>query len=120
VAWVTFGSFRIQNSWAWKLPTVLQALPAVFQVIFVFFLPESPRWLIYKDRNDEALAILARCHGAGDPHDELVQAEYYEICQAIALEKEGASQGLKLFFATPGNRKRLAILVTLGIFGQVC
>lgn len=117
-AWVTFGSFRIPSSWGWRLPSALQAVPAVMQVILIMFLPESPRWLVYKDRAEEALAILTKYHGNGNPEDELVQAEYFEIVETLRLEKEGRSQGLKLFFATKGNRRRLIILLSLGMFGQ--
>ncbi|KAM0279984.1 hypothetical protein ACHAQH_004313 [Verticillium albo-atrum] len=55
----TFGSYRIPNAWAWRLPTLFQAAPAVLQVTFVFFLDESPRWLYYKDRGEEAYRMRA-------------------------------------------------------------
>ncbi|KXH63881.1 hypothetical protein CSAL01_03115 [Colletotrichum salicis] len=99
--WVTFGSYRIAGSWAWRLPTMLQALPAVIQMIFVWFLDESPRWLCYKDRDDEAFSIL-----------------FHEMKVALQLEKQVKDVGPKLFFKTPANRKRLLILVTLAVFGQ--
>jgi MFS family permease len=82
------------------------------------FLPESPRWLIYKDRAEEALAILVKYHGNGNPEDELVQAEYFEIVETLRLEKETRSKGIKLFFETKGNRRRLLILLSVGMFGQ--
>lgn len=31
-AWSTFGSFKINSSWAWRLPSALQGLPSVLQV----------------------------------------------------------------------------------------
>ena len=117
-AWVTFGSYRLNSMWAWRLPTLLQALPAIFQVVFVFFLDESPRWLLYKDRAEEAYAILVKHHADGDPNDPLVQAEYFEIARTLRAEKEVAAVGLKLFWKTRANRKRLAILISLAVFGQ--
>lgn len=116
--WITFGSYRIQSSWAWRLPTLFQAVPALFQVIFIWFLDESPRWLCYKDRGEEAYSILVKYHGNGNPDDELVKAEFHEIHEALRAEKEVKSTGLKLFFKTPGNRKRFFILITLAVFGQ--
>lgn len=119
VAWITFASANLVNtSWAWRLPTSIQALPACLQIIFIFFLPESPRWLIFKDRGEEALNILARYHGNGNRDDLLVQAEYREICKAIAIEKEDKAGGLKLFIKTPGSRRRLLILCVLAVAGQ--
>lgn len=48
---------------------MLQAVPACIQMIFVWFLDESPRWLCYKDREEEAFNILVKHHGGGDPND---------------------------------------------------
>ncbi|TPX14675.1 uncharacterized protein E0L32_005070 [Thyridium curvatum] len=116
--WVTFGSYRMPGAWAWRLPTLLQASPACLQAAFVWFLDESPRWLAYKGRGEEAYAILARNHGGGDREHPLVRAEYWEMTEALAAEREMEGQGLGLFFVSPANRKRLAILVTLAVFGQ--
>ncbi|KAH8890262.1 general substrate transporter [Thozetella sp. PMI_491] len=116
--WVTFGSININNSWSWRLPVLLQGLPAATQMIFVLLLDESPRWLCYKDRSDEAFQILVRRHGDGNPDDPLVRAEYYEMHETLKAEKQAKSLGFGVFLTTPSNRKRLAILVSLGIFGQ--
>ncbi|CAH0043352.1 unnamed protein product [Clonostachys solani] len=115
--WVAFGSYRIPSAWAWRLPTLLQALPACIQMVFVWFLDESPRWLFYKDRTDEALNILIKHHGNGQL-DDLVQAEYWEMKETLQAEQEGEKQSISLFIKTPANRRRLAILVTLAVFGQ--
>lgn len=47
----------------------------------VLFFPESPRWLISKDRNDEALAVLAKYHRNGDVSAPIVQLQYREILE---------------------------------------
>ncbi|KAF2096479.1 general substrate transporter [Rhizodiscina lignyota] len=117
-AWVTYGTFRIPNSWGWRIPSILQAVPAIIQVIFIFMLPESPRWLVYKDRHEEALNIFVKYHGMGSSGDELAQAEYFEVVETLRIEKEARAVGLKLFFQTRGNMHRLAILITFGFFGQ--
>ncbi|CAG8086769.1 unnamed protein product [Penicillium olsonii] len=116
--WVSFGSYQITSPWAWRLPTILQAGPACFQIIFVWFLDESPRWLAFKDRGDEAYKVLVKNHGNGDWNSPLAQAEFWEMNETLKAERGIRSQGLKLFIATPSNRKRLAILVSLAIFGQ--
>lgn len=33
----------IQSDWSWRLPSILQALPSLIQLIFAFTVPESPR-----------------------------------------------------------------------------
>ncbi len=70
-AWTTFGTFKIHNTWAWRVPSALQALPSVFQVLLVWFAPESPRWLISKGREEEALKTLAYYHADGNQYAPL-------------------------------------------------
>jgi hypothetical protein len=61
-------------------------IPSLVQLSAIWFLPESPRWLIANDRGQEALAALARYHGEGE-ETELVRLEYVEIRAAIEHEK---------------------------------
>ena len=62
----TFGTFNVPTSWAWRIPSAIQALPSVIQVFLIWFIPESPRWLCSKGREEEALRILAYYHANGD------------------------------------------------------
>lgn len=120
-AWVTYGTFRIDNTWSWRIPSVLQAAPALVMICFIFWVPESPRWLISRDRHEEALAILAKYHANGNLDDELVQYEFNEIKETIALEmtlqKPGLA-GLTELWATKGNRHRMLICIFAGLFSQ--
>jgi MFS family permease len=62
-AWATYGTLFIQSEWAWRLPSLLQYVTPLIQFALIWFVPESPRYLINKDRPDEARAILAKYHG---------------------------------------------------------
>ncbi|KZT56004.1 general substrate transporter [Calocera cornea HHB12733] len=118
-AWTTFGTFRIPNQWAWRIPSILQGLPSVLQVCLIWFCPESPRWLVSKGKEEKALKILAYYHGRGNEQDPLVQFEYNEIREAIELDREIAKTiGWTTLFATPGNRRRMRIIIALAFFSQ--
>ncbi|GAB5589087.1 hypothetical protein Unana1_03987 [Umbelopsis nana] len=117
-AWITFGTFYIPNEWSWRIPSLLQGLFSLIQVFFIFTLPESPRWLVSRNKEEQALTILANIHGNGNPNDELVQFEYNEIVETIRLEKEAAKRSWLELINTPGNRKRSFLVCCVGFFSQ--
>ncbi|KAF9890855.1 hypothetical protein FE257_005431 [Aspergillus nanangensis] len=117
-AWLTFGTDNIDSNWSWRAPTVVQAAPSVLQIIFIWFVPESPRFLIYKGKNEQALKVLADCHANGDQNDEVVQLEMHEIKETIRLEKEFESNSWMELIRTKGNRHRMIICVSAGLFSQ--
>src|ERR1019366_1958843 len=49
-------AFNAQNGWRWMFAAA--AVPAVAFFIALFFVPESPRWLVENDRSPEALRVL--------------------------------------------------------------
>jgi len=88
-------------------------------VALIWFCPESPRWLVSKGRNEQALKTLAYYHADGNEDDGLVKYEFEEIKAAIELDREVASTiGWKDLFATPGNRRRMRIIIALAFFSQ--
>ncbi|KAK4239088.1 sugar transporter [Achaetomium macrosporum] len=119
VSWISFGTNYVGNDWAWRIPALLQAIPSVIQLAFIFWVPESPRYLMAKDKHDKALEILAKYHANGNANHPTVQFEFREIKETIRLEFEAKKSSSYLdFFRTKGNRYRFAILISLGIFSQ--
>ncbi|KAF8872000.1 general substrate transporter [Infundibulicybe gibba] len=118
-AWTTYGTFRIPSNWSWRIPSALQGLPSVIQLCLLWLVPESPRWLIGKGREAQALETLAYYHADGDANDPLVQYEFEEIKAALAFDREvAANVGWLSLFKTPGNRKRMRIIIALAFFSQ--
>jgi sugar porter (SP) family MFS transporter len=119
VSWIAFGTNFVPTEASWRVPALIQALPSVVQLAFIWWVPESPRFLMAKDRHEEALAILAKYHANGNENHPTVQFEYREIKETIRLEMESKKNSSYLDFCkTKGNRYRLAVLVSLGIFSQ--
>lgn len=118
-AWATYGTFKIDNSWSWRIPSLLQGLPSILQVVLVWFAPESPRWLISKGREAQALRTLAYYHADGDENHPLVMYEFEEIKAALEFDRTiAANVGWKSLISTPGNRKRMRIIVAIAFFSQ--
>lgn len=119
VSWLAFGTDYLYSDWSWRIPALLQAFPSVIQLAFIWFVPESPRFLIAKDRHEEALQILGKYHANGNTQHPTVQFEYREIKETLAMELEAKKQSSYLdFMKTKGNRYRLAVLISLGVFSQ--
>ncbi|GFF49970.1 hypothetical protein IFM58399_08689 [Aspergillus lentulus] len=115
---VGLGTVTIKTDWAWRIPSLLQIAPAMVQIAFIFLLPESPRYLISKDRHEEAFDILTKYHAEGDRNSVIVRAEIAQIQRTIKLELEEAKQTWWDMFRTAGMRRRLLISAFLGLFTQ--
>ncbi|KAI0078841.1 general substrate transporter [Panus rudis PR-1116 ss-1] len=121
-AWVCFGAFSGagESVWTWRIPTLVQALGPLLQVCLVWFVPESPRFLVAEGRESEASRILARYHASsGDERDPLVVFEMAQIRYALKMEKEASkSSSWSSLYSTPGNRKRMLIVIALAVSSQ--
>ncbi|PVH75118.1 lactose permease [Cadophora sp. DSE1049] len=116
---IALGTTNIPSNWSWRLPSLLQMCPSFLQIGFVFLLPESPRWLISRDRYDEAHAILIKYHAEGDASSVLVKAEIAQIKETIQIEIGNSKQSWLDMVRTSGMRRRVLISAFLGLFTQM-
>jgi sugar porter (SP) family MFS transporter len=101
---------KIFVSEVWRGMLGMESLPALLFFIVIFFIPESPRWLIVRRQDEKALSILTRIyrdsaeasHQAGNVKGQL---------------QAGSKSSWKLLFR-PGYRKALIIGVAIAILGQ--
>uniref|UniRef100_A0A060T5C6 ARAD1B09900p n=1 Tax=Blastobotrys adeninivorans TaxID=409370 RepID=A0A060T5C6_BLAAD len=84
---IQYGCSYIDGNASWRTPFGLQMIPTTLLALVMFFMPESPRWLVSHNRNEEAHKVLARVHSDGDLDDPYVLAELEEIVTTIDYEK---------------------------------
>ncbi|KAH8601507.1 glucose transporter HXT1 [Bisporella sp. PMI_857] len=117
-AWATFGTRNYDNSWAWRIPSLLQAAIPVVALPGFLLSPESPRWLVSIDRIEEAKAVLVKHHNGGVIND-LIEFELDEIVTTLRLERDAQENTSYMdMLRGRGNLHRTLISVTLGVFAQ--
>ncbi|KAH8656823.1 putative sugar transporter [Ilyonectria robusta] len=87
-SWTTYGTGYISNDWSWRIPVIIQAVPAAAAMIIVWVLPESPRWLMMHDKPEEARRVLVKYHGEGREDSAVVLLEMNEIQASIDYARE--------------------------------
>ncbi|KAH9912214.1 general substrate transporter [Fomitopsis serialis] len=109
---VEFGCSYIDGNASFRIPWGLQMIPAIVLSVGMLFFPESPRWLMDRNREQEALQILADLHGGGDTTAPLVVLEYNEIKEHVTFERtQGAKSYLDLL--KPGIVRRVGLGMSL-------
>lgn len=72
-------------------------------------------------KEEQALSILAKFHGGGDPNNALVQLEMEEMRSAVALDAANNTEAwwdYRPLFATKSNAWRMVNPIMMAIFGQ--
>jgi MFS transporter, SP family, arabinose:H+ symporter len=100
-----------EHNWRWMLG--LETLPAILYFTGLFFVPQSPRWLIMKGREAEALPIMELAIGRDEAAKEMT-----EIKASIAREAHLEKGTIRDLFM-PAMRFVLTIGVVVGILQQI-
>ncbi|KAF2014992.1 general substrate transporter [Aaosphaeria arxii CBS 175.79] len=121
--WINFGSIehipRTKNA-QWQVPMGVQALPGILLVAGLLLIPESPRWLVARNRIEEAQLSLTRLRSLPIDH-EFVRDEFNEIQDTATAEAElnaGRSWAITREIWTPTIRKRLILVMAIQVFFQ--
>jgi sugar porter (SP) family MFS transporter len=105
--WLKLGPYN----WRWMLG--LETLPAILYYLLLFLVPESPRWLAMKGREQEALSILEKASGRGEAEKNLE-----EIRTSIASDAKRERVPLAELF-TPAMRLVLTIGIVISVIQQI-
>ncbi len=103
------NTWNVQHGWRWMFIAV--AVPAVVFIIASLFIPESPRWLLARDREREASLVLTQIGGSA-----YASAELESIERTLLVESSATSSWRELF--RPGIRRVLLIGIALAVLQQ--
>ncbi|KAI1773855.1 hexose transporter [Hypoxylon cercidicola] len=118
-AGITYGTAQIPSTWAWRLPSILQGLFMILAVILLPWVPESPRWLVYQGRHEEALEALARTQSDGIVDDPVVLLTYQEIIDTLKSEVEkGKKTNYAELFKSKQSVRRLLLCSSVAVISM--
>ncbi|KAL9066680.1 MAG: hypothetical protein Q9157_007056 [Trypethelium eluteriae] len=116
--WIDFGmSFAKKSTASWRFPIAFQIVFALIILATVTRLPESPRWLILKGRENEAMDVLAALSNLG-PDDPYVHNEFTAIKDTVL---EASKFGFRDLFTMDENRNfhRVVLAYVNQMFQQI-
>jgi MFS transporter, SP family, sugar:H+ symporter len=107
IAYIANSALAGAEAWRWMI--ALAVIPSVLLFLGMLFMPETPRWLASKDRDEEAREVLRRTR------DEVaVEAEMSDIKRVESQEEGGLGELLASWV-----RPALLVGMGLAIFQQI-
>ncbi|KAM0789147.1 hypothetical protein ACM66B_003200 [Microbotryomycetes sp. NB124-2] len=120
--WLDYGMVKHYGGReiSWRFPLFFQLIIIIPVFILSFIVCESPRWLVNKGRNEEALSVVAKLRGL-DISSAEARAAYQDIADAVAYEKSVMVTGWGQMFAKDEihTRRRLLIACSVQFFQQL-
>src|SRR5918994_444997 len=107
VAYIANSALAGAEAWRWMI--ALAVIPSVLLFLGMLFMPETPRWLVSKDRDEEAREVLRRTRD-----ETAVEAEMSDIKRVEELEEGGLHE-----LMAPWVRPALVAGLGLAIFQQI-
>nr|SIP56040.1 putative Sugar Porter [Yarrowia galli] len=108
----------------WRILVGLSMVPAFVQMVIFVFMPETPRYLVRKNKIAEAKKVLAKTYATTD--DRLLERKLHELMLHNAYKESGlstmgrAKNTMKELYCVPSNLRALIIACGLQGIQQFC
>lgn len=117
--WTDFGTNAYTSSFQWRFPLSLQAVFAVFLILQIAGLPETPRWLVAHDRHEEARAVIAAITDRPVGDADVARTVLDIQSQLEEEHKDGPFRVRELFaWGELQNLRRLLIIISVQLGQQ--
>ncbi|KAH0336210.1 general substrate transporter, partial [Aureobasidium melanogenum] len=116
--WIDFGfSYLEPSTVSWRFPIALQILFALIILMFIMGLPESPRWLIMKGKEQQAMEVLCALNNMSE-EDPYIVSEFSAIKDSALVMQQG---GFKDLFTMDEDRNfhRVVLAYVNQMFQQI-
>ncbi|GMM33233.1 hypothetical protein DASC09_005580 [Saccharomycopsis crataegensis] len=108
--WINVGVYFLKTEGSWRIPAGIQILWPIALAISLFFLPESPRWLIEHGEIEKARKIMMELE------PEMTNEEFDLLHHQISIENQKSSW--LSILTTKSYRRRLYVGLSVMIGGQ--
>lgn len=116
--WIDYGFYFLSGSVQWRFPVAFQSFFTIVVMVGLLFLPDSPRWLMMNDRNEEAHDVIARLLGHDLDHPNVLE-EMSNIRESLYIQNRGGGfKYRELLTNGPSQNFRRTFLGALSQFCQ--
>ena len=111
-----YGTVRIPSSLSWRLPLALQSgIALVLTIAAGFFLPQSPRWLAYKGRKEEASVAWDKLGVSNAEREKDLLQNPASVVGAVSSSPARPMEALRISFR---DRIRANLVALMSVFGK--
>ncbi|KAK4705131.1 MFS transporter, SP family, sugar:H+ symporter, partial [Phenoliferia sp. Uapishka_3] len=108
-AGIAQGTKDYESTFSYRMPIALNIAICLLIFIGLFFIPESPRWFVSKNRDDDAARALERVH-KGDPDTDVAkELRHMTHAREAEIAESGGSTSWSELFVGVERRKLIAV-----------
>ncbi|PBK77440.1 general substrate transporter [Armillaria solidipes] len=115
--WVDYFCSYIDSDLSWRLPLFMQCVIGGILAAGCLAMPESPRWLIDTDQDDEGMRVIADLHG-GNLQNHVAIAEFQEIKDKV-MEERASGEARSYAVMWRRYKRRVLLAMSSQAFAQL-
>ncbi|KAJ7932510.1 general substrate transporter [Mycena leptocephala] len=115
--WTDYFCSFIESDLSWRIPLFIQCVIGAILAAGSLAMPESPRWLIDTDKDEEGMRVIADLHG-GDPDNLVALAEFQEIKEKVQEERD-SGEGRTYAMMWRRYKRRVLLAMSSQAFAQL-